>query len=339
MGSLSKPEAITEAISQLDSSGITFSIEYVGNIAVKVSLNSKTVDMQNRIGEICIKTVAREAHKIDNDEQEDLEVSEQVLGALSIQKIEVDLNVTRKSLLIVDSNGIQPKVLQRLDIQNISIVVPGQDLVDDYFCVFAKCVVDNAEERRCFVFYAGEEKADVCRLLFLAFRTARQRIHSHSKSLTPSIDSNDNDKHSKSSTSINSNPGFHKEVDKQRFAEHDTNSRDFEKENFINLTRGLDKEPWYHGFMDRDKAETKVIRNNQFLVRESRNRPNQVILTGMQGSHVKHLCLIDATGKLRTTEREFSTVSALVRYFQGSLRPLSGDQSELILEEPVCRKM
>ncbi|CAD5209387.1 unnamed protein product [Bursaphelenchus xylophilus] len=331
MASLSQPDAIHDAVSQLDSSGVTFSIEFVGSVSVKISLNSEKSDRRDSIGEACITLVASRAHKI-KDAQEIMNVGD-VLGDLAIIKTEVDLNVTHKSLLIIDSNGNLPRVLHRLEIQDISLVFPGQNNMDEYFCFFAKCMNQNIEERKCFVFYAGKEKADVCRLLYIAFETAGRRRCSHSKSLTPSTGISAREGPSSSFGPAHSH---RRERDPRN---NDTHSSEInEKENFRNLTQNLEREFWYHGLMNREMAETKVVRDNQFLVRKSQNKPNQVILTGMQGSQVKHICLIDATGKLRTTEREFKSVSELIRYYQTSMMPLSGDhQSELILGEPVRR--
>lgn len=58
----------------------------------------------------------------------------------------------------------------------------------------------------------------------------------------------------------------------------------------------LDKEEWFHGSISRKDSEALVIRDGDFLVRESQASPGQYVLTGMQGGHRKHLLLVDPEG-------------------------------------------
>ncbi|GFR31885.1 SHC-transforming protein 1, partial [Trichonephila clavata] len=42
------------------------------------------------------------------------------------------------------------------------------------------------------------------------------------------------------------------------------------------------KEPWFHGAISRQESEVLVVKDGDFLVRESQNTPGQYVLTGMQ---------------------------------------------------------
>lgn len=58
----------------------------------------------------------------------------------------------------------------------------------------------------------------------------------------------------------------------------------------------LDKEFWFHGPISRKEAESFVLKDGDFLVRESQNTNGQYVLTGMQNSARKHLLLVDPEG-------------------------------------------
>lgn len=58
----------------------------------------------------------------------------------------------------------------------------------------------------------------------------------------------------------------------------------------------LSSEEWFHGPISRKESETLVIKDGDFLVRESQASPGQYVLTGMQGGCRKHLLLVDPEG-------------------------------------------
>ena len=53
---------------------------------------------------------------------------------------------------------------------------------------------------------------------------------------------------------------------------------------------------WFHGQMSRQDAENLLVRDGDFLVRESTTNPGQYVLTGLQNGYPKHLLLIDPAG-------------------------------------------
>lgn len=58
----------------------------------------------------------------------------------------------------------------------------------------------------------------------------------------------------------------------------------------------LQTERWFHGVISRPIAEALLHNDGDFLVRESRAKPGQYVLTGLQIASAKHLLLIDPEG-------------------------------------------
>uniref|UniRef100_A0A8C2W906 SH2 domain-containing protein n=1 Tax=Cyclopterus lumpus TaxID=8103 RepID=A0A8C2W906_CYCLU len=58
----------------------------------------------------------------------------------------------------------------------------------------------------------------------------------------------------------------------------------------------LRREAWYHSRMSRRDAEKLLVRDGDFLVRESTTNPGQYVLTGMHCGLPKHLLLVDPEG-------------------------------------------
>lgn len=58
----------------------------------------------------------------------------------------------------------------------------------------------------------------------------------------------------------------------------------------------LKNEVWFHGQISRAEAEKRLVKDGDFLVRESPNTEGQYVLSGMQDRTRKHLLLIDPEG-------------------------------------------
>ncbi|KAI6182776.1 SHC-transforming protein 1 [Aphelenchoides bicaudatus] len=110
------------------------------------------------------------------------------------------------------------------------------------------------------------------------------------------------------------------------------------KEQFEEITRNLSHEPWFHGKLNRATAESYILENGQFLVRQSPNINNQIVLSGMNEGVIKHICLVDQDGFLKTCEGEFNNVTQLIKYYFQQRKPVTSDSSELTLVEPVYRR-
>lgn len=57
-------------------------------------------------------------------------------------------------------------------------------------------------------------------------------------------------------------------------------------------------EPWYVGRVTRQKAESLLQYDGDFLVRASTQQPNQFVLSGMQNGKKRHLLLVNPDGQV-----------------------------------------
>ncbi|KPM03445.1 shc transforming protein-like protein [Sarcoptes scabiei] len=97
----------------------------------------------------------------------------------------------------------------------------------------------------------------------------------------------------------------------------------------------LSREEWFHGPISRQNSELLVIKDGDFLVRESQQSPGQYVLTGMQGGHRKHLLLVDPEGVVRTKDKTFDNVSHLINYHRKNGLPIVSSESALVLKNPI----
>ncbi|XP_073509175.1 SHC-transforming protein 4 [Phyllobates terribilis] len=104
------------------------------------------------------------------------------------------------------------------------------------------------------------------------------------------------------------------------------------------INSSLLREAWYHGKMNRKLAESMLIHDGDFLVRESTTSVGQYVLSGLHGGHHKHLLLVDPEGKVRTKDRVFDNVSHLIQYHMENELPITSSGSELSLKQPVRRQ-
>ncbi|XP_076880645.1 SHC-transforming protein 2 isoform X2 [Brachyhypopomus gauderio] len=100
----------------------------------------------------------------------------------------------------------------------------------------------------------------------------------------------------------------------------------------------LRHEAWYHGRMSRRDAEKLLARDGDFLVRDSATNPGQYVLTGMHCGLPKHLLLVDPEGVVRTKDMLFDSIGHLINYHLSNKQPIVAAESELHLQQVVCRK-
>ena len=59
------------------------------------------------------------------------------------------------------------------------------------------------------------------------------------------------------------------------------------------VAKGLNEQYWFHGYIERAAAEAKLYNEGDFLVRMSRNTPNNFVLSGIANSSPRHFLLLD----------------------------------------------
>ncbi|XP_036298695.1 SHC-transforming protein 4 [Pipistrellus kuhlii] len=103
------------------------------------------------------------------------------------------------------------------------------------------------------------------------------------------------------------------------------------------IQQQLRSEDCYHGKLSRKAAENLLVKDGDFLVRESATSPGQYVLSGLQGGQAKHLLLVDPEGKVRTKDHIFDNVGHLIRYHMDNSLPIISSGSEVSLKQPVRR--
>ncbi|XP_076983933.1 SHC-transforming protein 4 [Tamandua tetradactyla] len=101
------------------------------------------------------------------------------------------------------------------------------------------------------------------------------------------------------------------------------------------IKQQLRDEDCYHGKLSRKAAESLLVKDGDFLVRESATSPGQYVLSGLQGGQAKHLLLVDPEGKVRTKDHVFDNVGHLIRYHMDNSLPIISSGSEVSLKQPV----
>ncbi|XP_064390629.1 SHC-transforming protein 1-like [Halichondria panicea] len=98
----------------------------------------------------------------------------------------------------------------------------------------------------------------------------------------------------------------------------------------------LPRQTYFHGPINRVEAEALLIKDGEFLVRESSKKPGQYVLTGMASGKIQHLLLMDKHGKVKSKDREFDSIPDLVRYFRDKQSALVIGSSQVYLSNPVA---
>lgn len=124
--------------------------------------------------------------------------------------------------------------------------------------------------------------------------------------------------------------------DMQPFTHHPVSSGYQQRTEVDNLEQ-LRKEIWFHGPISRAEAERVLVKDGDFLVRESTNTPGQFVLSGMQDNNKKHLLLIDPEGVVRTKDRMFNSVSHLIQFHFDNALPIISAESALVLRHKIPR--
>lgn len=99
----------------------------------------------------------------------------------------------------------------------------------------------------------------------------------------------------------------------------------------------LDRQPWFHGLLTRELAEKLLVRDGDYLVRETNKAEKQYVLSGRYKGECRHIFLVDPSGVVRTKDRVFDNISHLIQYHQDNNIPIISKENELLLENPVCK--
>ncbi|VDM94887.1 unnamed protein product [Thelazia callipaeda] len=243
---------------------------------------------------------------------ENLFVSERVcekLGQTKIENKHVELNVALHAFIILDEDGL--RILERHPIHVISYASSGAE--ENIKGIF--CFVSHLQEfgRRCLVFMEPDKNVDfIMETILHIFRLNNKEHETEARVISKPFDSACN----------------------QVYPDH-------LYMNICNLpaAMGLDRQPWYHGEMERATAESMLHLEGDFLVRASPNTVNNFVLSGIANSVAKHFLLLDENDqKVRKQRQVFETIVELIEYHRGENVPIISEGSELHLIRPIMRR-
>ncbi|KAE9548037.1 hypothetical protein FO519_008750 [Halicephalobus sp. NKZ332] len=106
---------------------------------------------------------------------------------------------------------------------------------------------------------------------------------------------------------------------------------------FAQISEYLDEEPWFHGTIRRDLSEARLVKDGEFLVRQSAFQPGQFILSVLRRKTVHHICLVNQQGQIRSYGNEFGSIVQLIQYHFATRVPMCTKTTAVILDRPVAR--
>ncbi|KAH7697502.1 shc transforming protein [Aphelenchoides avenae] len=126
-------------------------------------------------------------------------------------------------------------------------------------------------------------------------------------------------------------PEFHEQRYKRAGGE--TIIEEHARKRFFEITKLLTHEPWFHGPISREEAESRVQTTGDFLVRQSKSHEGQIVLSAMGDGALKHVFLVDENGTIKTTDTTFMGIRELINFYMDSKRPMG----DVVLTTPIRR--
>ncbi|CAG9536667.1 unnamed protein product [Cercopithifilaria johnstoni] len=285
--------------------GQTFYLKYLGSVQVYESLTKKKPEERDNWTRHCMYRICHQLGICKEDSRSDERLLDK-LGEVKIEDKDVELNVALHAFIILDKDGIH--ILERHPIHVISYASSGtEECTKGVFCF-----VSHVRElgRRCLVFMEPDKNVDFIMETILQIFRLNNKGHGSKLSITIAKSSEPSSK------------------DHQIYV------------NVCNLpaAMGLDRQPWYHGEMERATAESMLQHEGDFLVRISPNTANNFVLSGIASSVPKHFLLLDENDqKVRKQQQVFETIVELIEYHRGENVPIISEGSELHLIHPIVK--
>lgn len=349
MNFMQKPErGWLHSDSVIRGAGVAYCVRYVGCIEVLASMKMLDFDTRFIIAKECIRKVCETAGFRTGDKHNkiDKRISSWALGNLiksDYAGCNIKLNISSNCISLKTVEGNQTIAVH--DMPKISFASGGDSEYHDFVAYVAK---DDRDGRACYVLECSRGSAqDVITTIGQAFELRfkdyftgpidpdREYYNDLPGKVPPDVVPSGAPRERLPSTNLidlNSEvppPVVHEYVNDPVV----TTRRDV----FDLVDEGLQKEDWFHGGIDRVAAENLLLKDGDFLVRESTSSRGQYILTGLQGNTKKHLLLIDPEGVVRTKDRRFDSVSHLINYHYNNQLPIISAESALVLRNPVSR--
>ncbi|MCP9260485.1 SHC-transforming protein 3 [Dirofilaria immitis] len=304
--------------------GQTFYLKYLGSVQVFESLTKKKPDERDSCTRHCMYRICHELGICEENSTPDERLRDK-LGEVKIENKDVELNVALHAFIILDKEGI--RILERHPIhvisyassgtENIQLLLRHSSFTGMYQRNILLCITHSRTWKAMFGFMEPDKNVDFIMETILQIFRLNNKGHSNKLSITI-------EQAPESSSNCGEIPTF----DYPTYV------------NVCNLPAaiGLDRQPWYHGEMERATAESLLRHEGDFLVRASPNTTNNFVLSGIANSVAKHFLLLDENDqKVRKQQQVFETIVELIEYHRGENVPIISEGSELHLIRPIMR--
>jgi hypothetical protein len=148
--------------------------------------------------------------------------------------------------------------------------------------------------------------------------------------------------HNHHNTNNHHQPQHHHQQQQQQQTVHHNNhqTRPSANENGTNkmtsrIDDKLDRMHWFHGLLTRENAEKLLVKDGDYLVRETNKVERQYVLSGRYKGECRHIFLVDPSGVVRTKDRVFDNINHLIQYHQDNNIPIISKDNELLLVNPI----
>jgi SHC-transforming protein 1 len=356
--------------------GITYNVKYIGCIGINESMKSLSFEIRTQVARESIRRVAESAKLLTIPRKTRTKNDEQITKILNNTCVtqwtgmNVQLHVNTQYLRATQSQCND--TLFQHTMQNISFACGGDTDIQDFVAYVAK---DEINGRACYVFECFDNMANnvittigqAFELRFRKFLSSMpqsnmsglkssnkqtelfsqpqaQKTHQSHHHLTDQTPTFLPKHHASKSVEQHQNLNF---TPKQAQAPVIVEVSSFSTKNIEPLSdtattttskeERLDRQPWFHGLLTRDLAEKLLVRDGDYLVRETNKAEKQYVLSGRYKGECRHIFLVDPSGVVRTKDRVFDNISHLIQYHQDNNIPIISKENELLLENPVCK--
>ena len=95
---------------------------------------------------------------------------------------------------------------------------------------------------------------------------------------------------------MNTNHHHHHHHQPQQYHPTTTTTTTNKSNVVFKVEENLEKMPWFHGLMARESAERLLMRDGDYLVRETNKAEKQYVLSGRYKGECRHIFLVDPSG-------------------------------------------
>ncbi|CAF0945480.1 unnamed protein product [Brachionus calyciflorus] len=337
--------------------GITYSVKYIGCIGINESMKSLSFEIRTQVARESIRRVAESAKLLNlprrsrkHDDQINRILSNNCMTQWSGMNVQLHINTQFLRITQLECND----VLFQHTMQNISFACGGDSDIQDFVAYVAK---DDQHGRACYVFECMDNTANnvittigqAFELRFRKFLNSMPSMKGTTKIETP-IENKTNQQQPPikkfnplehfSNTPVTSNTMNTTPVSNLTQSKINSNipaQQQNQTPKAHKIDEKLEKMPWFHGLMTRESAEKLLVRDGDYLVRETNKAERQYVLSGRYKGECRHIFLVDPSGVVRTKDRVFDNICHLIQYHQDNNIPIISKDNELLLEHPVCK--